>query len=157
MRKTKTFAVLAVLIMMFSLTSCTRRIETLEQSGVFRVNDTAKEYVYDHNVGAAFFCSLNFNVESGKMLWQVYNPENELQYEGYATKRDGKIIKAITYPINKEQEGFNEEKVVEEVNEDFTEMYFLSGHFVGKYRMVLTPVHCKCDYKITWYNLTIRK
>lgn len=154
-KKTKLVHLLILIAFVLLLSSCAREIKYTEQIGSFGKADIEEvEYVYNYDYGTGFYSSLEFEIESGKVLWEIYGPDKTLLYEGYVIRRDGKTIRAITVPKRPEIEGYNLEKEQAEP-ETFDYLEFIS-HMTekinGEYHLILKPVSAECKFVIKWYN-----
>ena len=160
----KKLLLISLLSLVFMLTSCSYKItETINEGNLTKSgSDTITvDYFIRHKEG--FPASLDFELTSGKVDWEITNPKDETVFKGYELYDNGKVYRELTYPLNyMNGNGNNKEEVLSGLDNEGNEIpKFVYLQFdtsiSGKYTLKLKPVNAEGKYKITWLNHFPRK
>lgn len=155
--KKKTWISLLIAFLILSLSACNRVSFQSEKGTISKEDLKTVEYKYSNQNAEGFYASLDFNINSGKVLWSIYNNSNHtLKYEGYVIVRDGKKIRALTYPVKTEPEDFNTEGEQSTV-ETFGYLQFDPEGSVGEHTLSIKPISAEGDYTVKWFKQLPRK
>lgn len=157
MRRKRQLLLFIMIFVLINLVACSSEIKYLEQSGFFSEGNNAPiEYKYTNNISEGFYSTINFALSSGKVTWGIYNPKGELKYEGYAFVRDGKTIRALTYPVYTDNKELNaESEQIDALTFDY--LQFDANNPTVEYRLAMKPISAKGSYVIKWYNRLPKK
>ena len=164
----KKLLLVSLLTLVFMFTSCSYRkiIETLNEGNFTKSSsDTITvDYFIRHKEG--FPASLDFELKSGKVDWEITNPKDEIVFKGYVLYEDGKVYRELTYPLNY-MNGNGNLNNKEEVSETDTNGAIINMPYYnylqfdtsisGKYTLKLKPAKAEGSYKIFWLNHFPRK
>ena len=170
----KNLLLISILTLVFIFTSCSYRkiIKTINEGKLAESSSDSitVEYVIRHKEG--FLASLDFELTSGKVDWEITNPKDETVFKGNAVYENGKEYRELTYPLNYmngngDLNNKKEVKVETDVNGNVSDMLdfrylsfytdSINGSISGKYTLKLKPEKAEGSYKITWLNHFPRK
>ena len=155
--KEKLRLVAILLVLVFPLSSCNKLPFTSEAGTLTKKDTKTIVYIFDNQNPEGFYASLDFKLKSGKVLWQIYRKtDHSLRYEGYAVVREGKLIRAITYPKKAAPDSFNQEEE-QSSRETFGYLQFDPSDAVGEYVLTLKPVSAEGEYQIKWFHQLPKK
>ena len=159
---------ISVLSLFFMFTSCSYRItQTINEGNLTKSgSDTITvDYFIRHKDG--FPASLDFQLTSGKVDWEITNSKTETVFKGYVIYENGKVYRELTFPLNymngngslnnKEEVKSEEDTNGKTIN--MPHIYYLQfdTSISGKYTLKLKPEKAEGRYKITWLNHFPRK
>jgi hypothetical protein len=165
----KNLLLISMLILVFMFTSCSYRkiTETINEGSLTKSssNTITVDYFIRHKEG--FPASLDFELTSGKVDWEITNPKDETVFKGYVLYENGKVYRELTYPLNYMNGNGNlnnKEEVKSELDTNGTIINMPEFNYLqfdtsmsGKYTLKLKPVKAEGSYKITWLNHFPRK
>jgi hypothetical protein len=113
-----------------------------------------------------FFSRIDFELNEGKVDWEITDPKGEVIFKGYASNENGKTYRQLTYPPNflgwdltekleivadKESDrGINK-------NPDFGYLQFDAGSPLGVYTLSLKPTNAEGKYTVMWSDGMAKK
>lgn len=168
----KNLLLISLLTLVFIVTSCSYRkiTETINEGNFTKSSSDSitVDYFIKHKEG--FPASLDFELTSGSIDWEITNPEDETVFKGNVVYENGKVYRELTYPLNY-MDGNGDLNIKKEVkietdgNEgdliDFSYLSFytdsINGSISGKYTLKLKPTKAEGSYKITWLDHFPRK
>jgi len=151
------FLLLPLLIM---LISCNRALNLKVDKGEFSKSKSevmTSEYQIKSTDG--FFSRIDFELNEGKVDWEITGPKGEAVFKGYASNENGKTYRQLTYPPN-----FSGWQLTEKLeilpdensemginnNPDFGYLQFDSGSLLGIYTLSLKPTNAEGKYTVMW-------
>jgi len=162
----KKLLLISLLSLVFMLTSCSYKItQTINEGNLIksRSDTITVDYFIRHKEG--FPASLDFELTSGKVDWEITNPKDETVFKGYVLYDDGKVYRQLTYPLNYMNGNGNlnsKEEVqsgLDNAGNEISKSVYLQfdTSISGKYTLKLKPVNAEGKYKIAWLNHFPRK
>ncbi|MBZ9686307.1 YgdI/YgdR family lipoprotein [Clostridium estertheticum] len=164
----KKFTILiSALTLIFILTACSNSpIKVSTNEGKFSKSNSdtiTVDYFIRHKEG--FPASLDFELTSGKVDWEITNPKDETVFKGYVLYENGKAYRELTFPLNYMNGNGNlnsKEEVPSLVDkEGYKILNVFNLQFIpsisGKYILKLKPVNAEGSYKVVWSDKFPRK
>ncbi|MBU3143866.1 hypothetical protein [Clostridium sp. CF012] len=113
-----------------------------------------------------FFSRIDFDLNEGKVDWEITGPKGEAVFKGYASNENGKTYRQLTYPPN-----FSGWQLTEKLeilpdknsenginnNPDFGYLQFDSGSPLGIYTLSLKPKNAEGKYTVMWSDGIMKK
>jgi len=162
------FIILGGLVYMFVTTFLYNPIKHKVIEGVFSksiVNTMTASFTSNSNAG--FYASLDFELNAGKVDWEIVNPKDKTIYRGYVVFENGTVFRELiysTYPLNGGYPNSKEE-VKNEIDKsgktitipDFAYLQFDYDSIPGDYKLILKPSNAEGSYRIEWSDKLPRK
>lgn len=159
---------LSILTLFFILTSCYYNpIKYIISEGEFPQSKADPIRVdYTINSDNGFYASLDFELTSGKVDWEIVNPKDEPVFKGYVVYEDGKVYRELTFPskylggqLNIKEEVKNEKDTNGNIIKipDFSYLQFEAGSIAGEYKLYINPINAEGTYKMEWSDRLPRK
>jgi len=122
---------------------------------------------YTSNASSGFYASLDFELNAGKVDWEIVNPKDKTIYRGYVVFENGTVFRELiysTYPLNGGYPNSKEE-VKNEIDKsgktitipDFAYLQFDYDSIPGDYKLILKPSNAEGSYRIEWSDKLPRK
>ncbi|MGV8983407.1 hypothetical protein [Clostridium sp.] len=159
----KNWLLISLLILVLTVTSCTRGIQFSTNDGQFSNSNDNISFEYNIKSGKGFYASLDFELTKGKVEWEIVNPKNESVFKGYTLYENGKTYRKLTYPLDYMNGNLNSKEAVQSGVDisgnkilDFGYLQF-DTIISGKYNLKLKPINATGSYKMVWSDKLPRK
>jgi hypothetical protein len=104
---------------------------------------------YRIRVTNGFSASIDFDINEGKVEWEIIDPEGDVAFTGYVVNENGSTFRQLTKPSSYHNGRFAEKEVVNDVA-DFSYLQFESNSSSGTYKLKLKSKGAEGSYKVVW-------
>jgi len=149
------------------LISCNRTLNLKVDKGEFlKSKSEIMTSNYQIKSTDGFFSRIDFELNEGRVDWEITGPKGEAVFKGYVSNENGKTYRQLTYPPN-----FSGWQLTEKLeilpdkdsenginnNPDFGYLQFDSGSPLGIYTLSLKPKNAEGKYTVMWSDGIAKK
>ena len=96
---------------------------TVNEGQIQKSDTESIEVKYNRKSSSSFYVSLDFELQEGRIDWEILNPEGQTEFAGYIVNENGKTFRQLTYPSDYELGSFNKKLEVSKVDFDPLDIY----------------------------------